>query len=638
MKKLLLLLIFPIWVQAQVTGTIQKTPVTGIVRGNFGVNGLDSLLKLVRYNAVLNQVAPADTLSPAVGSAGVLSGTYSYLVTFVTPFGETNGNGGGSRTLVVTSKQINLTNIPISTNPQVTARRIYRNAATGDAVLKKLVTTISNNTATTYTDNIADGSLGAAIPRVNTTGAQIYNGSVRIGVADATSTSWGYNAMVGNTGYANTAFGVSALLANTTGLRNSAFGLSSLQENTTGYENSAFATHSLNNNTTGIQNSAFGYAALQNNTTGGGNSGFGDFNLNGNLTGANNSGFGYLGIRNLTSGNSNSSFGVRNLESLTTGSENAAFGTDALHSVTTTSGNIGLGTGAGYYETGSNKLFIDNQNRSNEADGRVKALIYGVFNADTASQTLKINARFTANKVAVQDGLSTQFMKADGSQDGNTYLTTSSASSTYAPKASPAFTGLLTVSRSANSRQIFIERTTSSAGGAYMGADANGWFVGDASTTSLEVNPSTRVVTITNIGTGAVQATAGVLSVSSDSKIKDLHGKYKGSALQAINSLAVPQYWNYNKKSKLGANAESVHQFGLLADQVHAKLGEEFAPTQGTYDKDGKFIPTLIDGKETYGLSDRALLSLAIQALQEQKEIVERQDARILYLEKQLIK
>jgi hypothetical protein len=45
------------------------------------------------------------------------------------------------------------------------------------------------------------------------------------------------------------------------------------------------------------------------------------------------------------------------------------------------SGNVAIGANAGYYETGSSKLFIDNDPRVDEADGRAKALVYGIFAA-----------------------------------------------------------------------------------------------------------------------------------------------------------------------------------------------------------------------------------------------------------------
>ena len=66
-------------------------------------------------------------------------------------------------------------------------------------------------------------------------------------------------------------------------------------------------------------------------------------------------------------------------------------GRAAGHSCTTGHSNNFLGYAAGYYETGDYKLFIDVLARANEADGRVKALIYGVFDAATADQLLRIN-------------------------------------------------------------------------------------------------------------------------------------------------------------------------------------------------------------------------------------------------------
>ncbi len=61
--------------------------------------------------------------------------------------------------------QINLTNIPTGASG-TTGRRIYRTVLGGSQ--KKLVATIADNTTTSYTDNVADGSLGADIPVTNT--------------------------------------------------------------------------------------------------------------------------------------------------------------------------------------------------------------------------------------------------------------------------------------------------------------------------------------------------------------------------------------------------------------------------------------------------------------------------------------
>jgi hypothetical protein len=54
-------------------------------------------------------------------------------------------------------------------------------------------------------------------------------------------------------------------------------------------------------------------------------------------------------------------------------------------------GGVYIGRAAGYYETAANKLFIDNATRASEADGRAKALIYGVFDAAVANQEITFN-------------------------------------------------------------------------------------------------------------------------------------------------------------------------------------------------------------------------------------------------------
>lgn len=113
------------------------------------------------------------------------------------------------------------------------------------------------------------------------------------------------------------------------------------------------------------------------------------------------------------------------------------------------------------------------------------------------------------------------------------------------------------------------------------------------------------VVTINNLGSGSMVSSAGVVGVTSDSRLKKVGGTFKGSAIDAIIKLPNPRYWNYNAKSGYPKEAQEVKQFGLLADKVFEVLGEEFAPTQ----KDG-----------FHGMSDRALLGLAIQAIKELKK------------------
>ena len=94
--------------------------------------------------------------------AGGLTGVYYYAMTYVIDGVEVI-LGTVSNTISVTSKSIDL-DLPVGI-ATCTARKIYRTEAGGSTL--KLVTTINDNTTTTYQDNTADGSLGVNIPSTN---------------------------------------------------------------------------------------------------------------------------------------------------------------------------------------------------------------------------------------------------------------------------------------------------------------------------------------------------------------------------------------------------------------------------------------------------------------------------------------
>lgn len=110
-------------------------------------------------------VPPPGAATLASGAAGNPNGAYKCQVTFVNAAGETTG--GVEFTITVVSLQIAWSAIPLGPTG-TTARKLYRTAAAGASGTEKLVTTIADNTTTTFTDNVADGSLGAAIVVTNT--------------------------------------------------------------------------------------------------------------------------------------------------------------------------------------------------------------------------------------------------------------------------------------------------------------------------------------------------------------------------------------------------------------------------------------------------------------------------------------
>ena len=101
------------------------------------------------------------------GTAGttIPVGTYKYAVTLVDQYGESIPGAQQTITYVANSQVGSITNIPLGPSPLTTARKIYRTTVGGTQL--KLLTTISDNVTTTFTDNTLDGSLGANAPTVS---------------------------------------------------------------------------------------------------------------------------------------------------------------------------------------------------------------------------------------------------------------------------------------------------------------------------------------------------------------------------------------------------------------------------------------------------------------------------------------
>jgi hypothetical protein len=89
--------------------------------------------------------------------------------------GPVMGAGAGASYLAAALSQI-----PISKVSGVTARKLYRTTANGTQL--KLLATLPNNTATTYTDTTVDGALGANAPTTDTSGI-LGGGQINAGAA-----------------------------------------------------------------------------------------------------------------------------------------------------------------------------------------------------------------------------------------------------------------------------------------------------------------------------------------------------------------------------------------------------------------------------------------------------------------------
>lgn len=119
-------------------------------------SGLEDVLFVVNIDGTIPDPGDPDAPDVIIGAAGVLNDTYEYIVTFLTATGETLPSPP-SESITPSSQQVTLQNIPVG-GPGVTAKRIYRDKA--GAGVYRMVAEITNAT-TTYTDNIADGTVAA---------------------------------------------------------------------------------------------------------------------------------------------------------------------------------------------------------------------------------------------------------------------------------------------------------------------------------------------------------------------------------------------------------------------------------------------------------------------------------------------
>ena len=163
----------PTWPET-IEGTVADNTVTWTARSKYqfqvdtAVHGADGLAVFSpSIDATDTVTAPGALTDADDGNPGNPNGTYLYKVTFVCGARGETELGTVSGGVVVATNKIDLSAIPTGTTGVVTARKIYRTVDSGSTYL--LVTTLQDNTTTTYTDDTADGSLGVQGPDVNDT-------------------------------------------------------------------------------------------------------------------------------------------------------------------------------------------------------------------------------------------------------------------------------------------------------------------------------------------------------------------------------------------------------------------------------------------------------------------------------------
>jgi len=174
--------------------------------------------------------------------------------------------------------------------------------------------------------------------------------------------------------------------------------------------------------TTGLRNTAFGTLALGSLTSGSSNTMVGYVSGLKITEGIRNAGLGDNTMHELTTGDENLAIGEGSMYWLTTGNENVAIGHGALYYVGSGSNNVGIGESAGfnlrdnddknivigsyagYRQTGSNALVIDNQLRASSEVEATNAIIFGAMAAAPEDQDLRLNANVNVNQGLVVVG------------------------------------------------------------------------------------------------------------------------------------------------------------------------------------------------------------------------------------------
>lgn len=140
---------------------------SALAAARFQVNSTTAATLITDVRWDIFTIYDRGTAIPAEGAAGTVfknTAVYKYRVTYVSKYGHESNAGPASVTLTLTAARntLLLTGIPVSPDPQVIARKLYRTVNGGE--LNLFLDTINNNTDTTYTDETLDLGLGQTTP------------------------------------------------------------------------------------------------------------------------------------------------------------------------------------------------------------------------------------------------------------------------------------------------------------------------------------------------------------------------------------------------------------------------------------------------------------------------------------------
>ncbi len=364
---------------------------TTVGESSLNSNTIGIMNTAIGYNAL--QTNEEGSSNTAIGSSANVNGTNLFNATAI-----------GADALVLQSNTIQLGNPSVTnvvTSGLVNARG-FVGSWNGDII------DIAHGGTGTSTANFVDLTSDQTIlgtkyflVDANINGLTVGKGAGGI----SSNTILGRNAFNSNiSGFDNTAIGLLSLYSNIDGMANTALGRYSLYANTSGEYNTGIGTNALSSNVSGDYNSSLGALTLNANTSGKFNTATGALALYSNTTGENNTATGTYALNSNITGYDNTAIGYSSLASLTAGDDNTAIGSGADVLVGTLTNATAIGAGA--IVNASNTIQLGNPS------------VTSVVTSGTISATGFVSA----TGYGTASGTSAQFLKADGSIDGITYV------------------------------------------------------------------------------------------------------------------------------------------------------------------------------------------------------------------------
>jgi len=343
-----------------------------------------------------------------------LTGAYSLILTGGTKLNTQCGYQISGTTIFDTSRK-SLSNINIGCQAGNSTGTGTNNTAIGYQTLYLNTTTGSNNiaigyqalSASTSSGNVAIGS--KTLSKLTTGNCNIAIGYFALECNSNVNENIaiGLCSLINNNAHNNIGIGSCALNRNTTGTNNVGIGICANYNNQTGSTNIAIGREALGNNLCGSRNHAIGCGALYSNSKGCDNVAIGQMTLYSNSCGCFNTAIGCFALVSNTIGCNNIAIGNEAFRT-NIGNSNIGIGYCAGASNVTGSGSTFIGKCAGYSETTSNKLYIDNTATTQPliwGDFATNCLVvYGMFATSGETKLLVAPAAgSTSDSVLVRD-------------------------------------------------------------------------------------------------------------------------------------------------------------------------------------------------------------------------------------------